>query len=149
MFLFYDVNNGPPHVCLLSQINPTNAPPPDSIAVRINLMLFSHLCLGHSTCLFPSGSFNKNPASPLFHTCHMPRPSHPPWTGDPVQWPVQVIQQLPSTSRYPPASPTTRCTLLSLTHQTVNRPSGTVPLFLLHFNDTRTFLATLLKNNQI
>jgi hypothetical protein len=51
--------------------------PPHPTSWRSILILFSYLCLGLPSDLFPSGFLTKSPCS-LFspHTCYMTRPSH-------------------------------------------------------------------------
>ena len=62
---------------------------------RSILILFSHLCLGLPSGLFPSGFPHQNPvyASPLPHTRYVPRSSHSSRFYHPksIGWAVQII----------------------------------------------------------
>jgi hypothetical protein len=55
----YRIHNSPPPVPILNQINPAYAPHPTSL--RSTLILSSHLCLGLTSGLPPSGFPNKAP----------------------------------------------------------------------------------------
>jgi hypothetical protein len=74
----YLVHKSPPLVPIVSQIKPVHATQP--ISLRPILILSTHLHLGLSSGLFPSGF----PTIILYvflfsHLCYMPCPSHPPW----------------------------------------------------------------------
>jgi len=70
--IHYRMHKCPPPVSILCQSNPY------SISRRSVLILSSHLHLGSSKRSFSVKSFHLNPLGtfPLFHTCHMHRPSH-------------------------------------------------------------------------
>jgi len=72
----YRVYKYPPLVSIVSQLNPVHAPLPTSW--KSILILTSHLRLGHSSGLFPSGFPTKTMYTPLLspHTCYIPRQSH-------------------------------------------------------------------------
>jgi hypothetical protein len=77
------IHNSPPPVPILSQIYPVYAPHPAS--PRSTLVLTSHLRLGLSSGLFPSGFPAKTLYAPLLppHTCHMSCPSQSSWLDHP------------------------------------------------------------------
>ena len=91
----YRIHKCPPPFLILSQLDPVRAP--HLTSWRSLLILSSHLRLRLPSGLLPSGFPTKNPAnaSPLPHTCYMPRSSHsrfdnPNSTG----WGVQIIKLL-------------------------------------------------------
>ena len=85
------------YVPILSQVNPEHAPLPNLISWR-SILLFSHLCLGLPSSLFPSRFPHPNCVCtcPLPHTCHMPNSSHSSWFDHPnnIQWRVQFMKLL-------------------------------------------------------
>ena len=72
--VFYRVYKCPPPLPILSQINPVHAL--HSTSWRTILVLSSHLHLGLTSGLFPSGFPTKILYPPLFFPIHATRPSH-------------------------------------------------------------------------
>ena len=90
----YRVHTSPAICPIVSQTNPVRVPLSYSLKRRI-LTLSSHLCLGLPSRFFSPFS-NQNPACTSCtppHTCHMPRPSHPPLFNQPnnIWWAVQIM----------------------------------------------------------
>jgi hypothetical protein len=76
----YRAHKSLPLVTILSHINPVHNTL-FYLSLRSILILFSHLCLGLPSGLFPSG-FPTNILYAFFfslHACYMSRPSQPPW----------------------------------------------------------------------
>jgi hypothetical protein len=70
------IHKCPPSVPFLSQLNPVRNS--SSHFQNIILILSSHLRLGLTSDLFPSGFTHQNPVypTPLPHTCYIPCPAH-------------------------------------------------------------------------
>jgi len=71
----YRIHNSTSRVSILSQINPVHAAPSRFLQVHFNIIPSIH----RSSKLSPSlRSFQQNRVciSPVYHTCHMPCPSH-------------------------------------------------------------------------
>jgi len=94
--LHYYVQNSPPFVPVPSQINPIHVL--TSISWRCTLILSSHVQLGLSSSLFPSGITTKIPYEfiffPMQATCpahlHSPSSRHP----NVIWWQVQILKLL-------------------------------------------------------
>jgi len=70
----YHIHKCPPPVPILSHINPVHAPYQNSW--RSILILYSHLCLGLPSGLFPSDFPTKTLYMPLLSTIHAMCPTH-------------------------------------------------------------------------
>ena len=72
----YRIHKCSPPVPILGQISPIHASPLHLLKIHFNVVF--HLCLGHSSVLFPSGFHTKTlTALLLFPVRYVPRPSHP------------------------------------------------------------------------
>ena len=86
-----------PAPCPYLEPTPSSPHNPWPTSWRYILILASHLRLGLSNGLFPSGFPTKTlHTSPFLHTCHMPRPSHSSRFFHPhnIGWAVQIIKLL-------------------------------------------------------
>jgi hypothetical protein len=73
----YPIQNRPPPVPILSQINPTHTPTPHFLKIHRNIILPS--TPGSSRYFFPSGFPRKTLYTPPPHKCYMPCPSDSSW----------------------------------------------------------------------
>ena len=74
--IYYRIYNSPPPVPILTQIIPIHALPSHSLKIYFNIIIPS--TLRPSEWPLPLRSPYQNPVHtrPVFHICHMPRPSH-------------------------------------------------------------------------
>jgi hypothetical protein len=90
----YSGTNSRPLIPILSQINPLNAPPPNFLKVRFNIILSS---TSRSTEWSHSSSFpHQNPPRTSLHPCmcYMTHPYHSPWLScsKSIWWGVPIVK---------------------------------------------------------
>jgi hypothetical protein len=104
-----------------------------------------HLYVGLSSGLFPSGFLSKTlHISVLYHTCHMPSPSHPSLYDCPnhIRWTVQIIKLL--TMQFSPVSCSHTNIITYVLHHFSNRTASFIPLY---HNSSRTACFSPLYHN--
>jgi hypothetical protein len=98
----HPINNSPPPVPILSQVNPLHTPPTNLPKVHSDPILPSMPWSSKWSLSF--GLSHQNPVhiSPLSHACHMPCPAHSPWFDLPNDiWRCVQIMKLPTVQLSP------------------------------------------------
>jgi hypothetical protein len=101
--VLYCIHKCRPLVSILSQLNPVHIPTSHFLKIRLNIFFPS--TPGSPQWSLSLRVFHQNPvhASPLPHTCYMPRPSHSSRFYHPHNsgWGVQIVKLLIMTTYFP------------------------------------------------